>query len=114
MGKHKTVEKWIAWLHRSFNHDAKIVRTLKIEVLDTGKQYRIEGTDAKYREASAACGYRSKINHSSNDCLFDSEVAALRQLEKYLTGQERSATIKANDAQENLFLITKALEPHTK
>lgn len=107
--KHKTVEKWVAWLHRPFNHHEKVVRTLKIEVVDTGKQYRIEGNDAKYREATAACGYRHLINKSDNIVLHDSELAALRQMEKYLTRQEQMATAKANDAQENLSLINEAL-----
>lgn len=83
MPKIRKAEKWVAWLERPFNNDAKSIRTLKIEVLESDKQFRIEGDDATYRQATAACGYKRVINKSSNDCLFDSEIAALRQLERY-------------------------------
>ncbi len=60
----------------------------------------------------AAVGYRKLINKASNDCLFDSELAALRSLEQYHTRQNELAQIKARDRAENLTLITEALEKY--
>lgn len=107
----QTVEKWVAWLDRPFGigRDKKTISTLKINVVETDKQFRLEGDDKAYRAATAACGYKHLVNKSGNDCLFDTEMAALQQQEKQFRRQHETAQAKATDASENLRLITEAI-----
>lgn len=105
----KLQEKWVAWLHRPFNHHEKKIRTARVFVLETAKQFKLTGSGPEYQEARAAVGYRTLVNKASNNCLFDSKLEALQRLESVFVQTEKQATAKANEAQENLHLITEAI-----
>ena len=109
----KSVDKWIAWLHNGKN---KRVMTAKIQVQETAKQFRVtRGQFDKFDGPSwSALDYRSVHRKEDKPLLFDTELEALQALDERLTEVEQRATAKANDAQENLFLINEALENHGK
>ena len=105
----RLVPKWVAWLHKPFNHHEKKIRTVMVHVIETAKQFKLVAETPEEKEARAACGYRSLINKATNDCLFDSELDALLALEHKFDLKERNATKAAEEAQENLYLVSEAL-----
>src|SRR5574341_2481741 len=105
----RTVEKWVAWLDRPHDHARKKILTAKVLVLETDKQFRVVKGEADYQEYHRILGYRTNINKSSNNVLFDTELEALQNLSYMLGETEHRATQFANEAQENLYLISEAL-----
>lgn len=109
MSKHKTVEKWVAWIDNNWTQQTDSVRTAKIEVVETKLQYRIDCNGEAYRNAMQGTGYKRVINKNTNDCLFDSELAALRNLEQFFTWSSESANIKAEREANRLAIVVQAI-----
>lgn len=105
--KHRTIEMWCAWMSRG---RTKALHYAKVMVVETAKQYRVDEQYMKDNRVDlSATGYRRCINKDGNDCLFESPMAALKHLQGRLEQQEKLATARANDAQEDLFLVTEEI-----
>ena len=112
MSKHKTVKMWVAQIDTGWIKDPARVACTQVEVVETPKQYRIEGPsdDPDVSLAIRGCGYKRHVNKASNTSLYGTRGEALRALDAYLIVQEQRAKRCHDVAAENLFLITEALE----
>ena len=113
MSKHRTVERWVAYLDSYCGTEEPKVKCFPVQVIETKRQYRLlredDGYNTETREAHKACGWKSTINKETNDCLFDTKRAAIVSLlRKYLKRSE-SARITYNRARID---CDKAKEAH--
>jgi len=114
MAKHKEIKMWAAEVHESWVHHDKEIKTYCGRVVETPKQYKIvnDHHDEKQQKLIRCCGYKSNISKEGNIWLHPTELCALKALDASLIKHEQNASARASVAQENLFLITEALEDY--
>lgn len=111
MAKHKEITMWVAVLDQGWGSDTPTVRTAKVRVVETDKQYRLVKDGSKeFRLALQACGYRTHINKSSDCKLFPTEAVALRDLQSRVDRYTRVQMSKAARAARDAELVKRYIE----
>ena len=112
MSKHKTINMWVAMIDAGWLREEPRVVCIQVEVVETPKQYRINGpaSDNDMSLAIRGCGYKRHVNKTGNTCLFHTRKEALVSLEAVLGKREQNDRRAHEASMEYLFLIGEALE----
>lgn len=109
MFKPKPVERWVAWLEYG---PEKEIKTALVKAYEVSGGYTVDPNELAVDHLPWQCVNYQTVIGKDDKILFETELGALMNLDETLIQEEQLATARAQDAQENLYLITEALENH--